>query len=473
MNTTANIKSAMMACAAGMMLALTATAQTRAEREIEANPRLAAGKYMAYEAPQGRPTPPPEGYSPCYISTYARHGSRYLTGEDKYEPALTALAEADRRGALTPKGKRALAVVEALAEECGDRYGELTPKGAAQHRALADRMFANYPEIFADGTHVDARSTYKTRAFLSMAAACIELKGLNPRLNITTDASEHDAYYLKYKNPVYSDSCQQNADSAFAAARERFVRPDRLMRSLFADDYLAEIDDPQQLMVDLFEYHGISQSSYAQPDLGFLFTTEELFDLWQLNNFEWYYEQGPSPLSGGHMPRLARNLLRNIVEPADTCLAPGGHAALRPRHQPGASRGTDADGNVRPAHCRLGLDSRVLPNLPHHTHVRQRAAGVLPQGGQRRHTGKATAQRARSTPGQRHYRRVALLPLGRPAPDMDAYGREHHAAQEAGRHEDRLTPTAQRTSPGRADMGGHRATRGGCGGRPGTRRPTV
>ena len=43
MNTTANIKSAMMACAAGMMLALTATAQTRAEREIEANPRLAAG----------------------------------------------------------------------------------------------------------------------------------------------------------------------------------------------------------------------------------------------------------------------------------------------------------------------------------------------------------------------------------------------------------------------------------------------
>ena len=274
----------MMVCAAGMMLALTATAQTRAEREIEANPRLAAGKYMAYEAPQGRPTPPPEGYSPCYISTYARHGSRYLTGEDKYEPALTALAE-------------------------------------------ADRMFANYPEIFADGTHVDARSTYKTRAFLSMAAACIELKGLNPRLNITTDASEHDAYYLKYKNPVYSDSCQQNADSAFAAARERFVRPDRLMRSLFADDYLAEIDDPQQLMVDLFEYHGISQSSYAQPDLGFLFTTEELFDLWQLNNFEWYYEQGPSPLSGGHMPRLARNLLRNIVETADTCLASGHPAA--------------------------------------------------------------------------------------------------------------------------------------------------
>lgn len=327
MKTDTSMKAALLACAAAMTLTLAATAQPRAELEIKADPRLAAGKYMAYEAPAGKPTPPPAGYKPCYISTYARHGSRYLTGADKYEPALAALGEADKRGGLTADGKRTLAVIKALADECGDRYGELTPKGAAQHRLLADRMYGNYPEIFADGAHVDARSTYKTRAFLSMAAACVELKGLNPRLNITTDASEHDACYLKYKNPAYSDSCQQNADSAFAAARARFVKPARLMQRLFTEAYLPEVKDPQQLMADLFEYHGISQSSYGLPDLGFLFTTEELFDLWQLNNFEWYYEQGPSPLSGGRMPWLARNLLLNIVETADTCLAAGRPAA--------------------------------------------------------------------------------------------------------------------------------------------------
>ena len=316
------------ACAiACAVAAMPATAQTVAEREIKADPRLAAGKYMAYEAPAEALTPPPAGYEPCYISTYARHGSRYLTGEDKYEPALEALAEADRNGGLTADGRRALGVIRQLAAECGDRYGELTAKGAEQHRRLVGRMYSNYPQIFADGAHVDARSTYKTRAFLSMAAACVELKGLNPRLIVTTDASEHDAYYLKYKNPLYSDSCQQNADSAFAAARSRFVRPGRMMRQLFTEAYLPEVKDPQQLMEDLFEYHGISQSSYGQPDLGFLFTTEELYRLWQLNNFEWYYEQGPSPLSGGHMPRLARNLLRNIVETADTCLASGRPAA--------------------------------------------------------------------------------------------------------------------------------------------------
>ena len=342
------------AIACALTAALPATAQTRAERDFKANPRLAAGKYFAYEAPKERLTPAPEGYQPCYISTYARHGSRYLTGEDKYEPALTALTEAEKSGGLTANGQRALAVVKALASECGDRYGELTAKGAEQHRALVRRMHANYPQIFADGTHVDARSTYKTRAFLSMAAACVELKGLNPRLCITTDASEHDAAYLKYKNPIYSDSCQQNADSAFAAARSRFVRPERMMRQLFTPAYLPRVKDQQQLMEDLFEYHGISQSSYGQPDLGFLFTPDELYQLWQLNNFEWYYEQGPSPLSGGKMPWLARNLLRNIVETADTCLASG---------RPAASLRFGHDTNLAPLVALMEMETFNRPTL--------------------------------------------------------------------------------------------------------------
>lgn len=181
-------------------------------------------------------------------------------------------------------------------------------------------MFENYPEIFTDGAHIDARSTYKTRAFLSMAAACIELKGLNPKLNITTDASQHDVYFIKYKNPIYSDSCQHNADSVFTEAEKRFVHPERIMKVLFKLEYISKVKNPGKLECDLFEYHGISQSSDNMPDLSFLFNGKELFDLWQLNNFEWYYEQGPSPLSGGKMPNLARNLLRNIVEAADTAL---------------------------------------------------------------------------------------------------------------------------------------------------------
>ena len=74
-------------------------------------------------------------------------------------------------------------------------------------------------------------------------------------------------------------------------------------------------------MMDLFELDGISQSSYNQPDLAFLFTEDERYDLWQRNNFEWYYEKGASPLSGACMYKVERNLLRNFVETADTVIA--------------------------------------------------------------------------------------------------------------------------------------------------------
>lgn len=131
-------------------------AQTRAAREIHENPRLATGKYMAYEAPDVPLTAAPDGYVPCYISTYARHGSRYLTGKDKYEPALEALGAAERQHGLTDDGRRALDILRQMARAAEGRYGELTPKGARQHRELVERMYRNYPQIFVDGAHVDA-----------------------------------------------------------------------------------------------------------------------------------------------------------------------------------------------------------------------------------------------------------------------------------------------------------------------------
>ena len=297
--------------------ALSVSAQS-AKEEICQIPALAAGKYYAYQAPDVQLTPAPEGYEPFYISMFARHGSRYLTKQKKYDKPLAILRHAERQGILTDDGKRALKVVESLAKEADGRYGELTPKGAEQHRELVRRMFAHYPQVFADGVHVDARSTYKTRAFLSMTAGCVELKGLNPKLNITNDASNHDLYYIKYKNEPYEAIHLANMDSVYHAADSVYVHPARLMKQLFTHPEVVE--DPTGLMMDLFELDGISQSSYNQPDLAFLFNEDERYDLWQRNNFEWYYEKGASPLSDACMYKVERNLLRNFVETADTVI---------------------------------------------------------------------------------------------------------------------------------------------------------
>ena len=85
--------------------------------EIHDHPALAAGKYYAYQAPEVRPMPAPEGYEPFYISAFARHGSRYLTKKKKYDKPLAVLRNAARKGILTDDGKRALNIIEKLAEE--------------------------------------------------------------------------------------------------------------------------------------------------------------------------------------------------------------------------------------------------------------------------------------------------------------------------------------------------------------------
>ena len=339
-----------MVCFGG--LAIMVAAQS-ARDEIRQNPALAAGKYYAYQDPEVVLTPAPDGYEPFYISAFSRHGSRYLTKENKYADPLAVLRAADKAGVLTADGKRTLEIVSGLAKEAENKYGELTPKGARQHRELVDRMYARYPQVFQDGTHVDARSTYKPRAFLSMAAGCVELKGLNPKLNITTNTSEADAYYIKYKNSKYEEQHLENMDSVYRVADSVYVHPQRLMKQLFTDSaYVSRnIQNPTQFMSDLFELHGISQSSDHQPDLAFLFNEQELYDMWQRNNFEWYYEKGASPLSDTCMYKLERNLLDNFVATADTVIASGKPAVtLRYGH----------DTNLAPLAVLMGMDSLAV-----------------------------------------------------------------------------------------------------------------
>ena len=64
------------------------------------------------------------------------------------------------------------------------RGGDLSPLGRRQHRAIASRMIANYPEVFADNASITARSTLVPRCILSMASFCESLKEKNPRLTI-------------------------------------------------------------------------------------------------------------------------------------------------------------------------------------------------------------------------------------------------------------------------------------------------
>ena len=175
-----------------------ATAQT-AREQIAAMPERAGGIYHSYEYLPGPAVPAPKGYVPFYISHYGRHGSRWHTSEKIYAEPLGILRKADSAGVLTPKGRDLLAKVEVIAADARDRYGDLSPRGVAEHRGIAERMYKAYPEVFSTGDgrecYVQSRSTLVPRCMLSMATANERLKELNPAIDITREASKR---YLDY-----------------------------------------------------------------------------------------------------------------------------------------------------------------------------------------------------------------------------------------------------------------------------------
>lgn len=137
-----------------------------------------------------------------------------------------------------------------MADMAEGHLGELTSVGARQHRGIAKRMYTNFPQIFADGTEVDARSTVVIRCILSMTSECLQLQAMNPNLCIKNDASYHDMYYM---NPPAKDLSKIASSDKVKKVQKDFeathVRPERLMKTLFTDEaYVKANVDEARLM---------------------------------------------------------------------------------------------------------------------------------------------------------------------------------------------------------------------------------
>lgn len=303
--------------------------------EIRANPTISAGNYLAYpDKDHIKLTPSPVGYIPFHMEHYGRHGSRWLINEKQYTRPIEALEKAEKYNVLTQKGINTLKKLKAVHTAAANRFGELTDLGAEQHRNIAKRMFYNFPEIFADSAHVDARSTIVIRCILSMENECQQLKEMNPQIRIFHDASNADMYYMNY----YDDSIHAIHDKARAIYKEITATPlpyERFISQLINDaDFAKDSIDAVTTMENLFEIAGNMQSHNFGFDFYDLFTCEELYALWERWNLFWYLGYGNSKQLDGKLPFIQRNLLHNIIESADNAIkSKDNGASLRFGHE--------------------------------------------------------------------------------------------------------------------------------------------
>lgn len=305
----------LMACAVGT------TAQT-AREEIKQNIYLSGSNYLDYDhqlatAPL---TPAPKGYVPFYMSHYGRHGSRWLISEGDYTTPLGILRDADKAGKLTADGKATLEKLERFYPTTIKRLGELTTVGERQHHGIGSRMAKNFPEIFkTKNVAIDARSTVVIRCILSMEAECEELAAANPTTRFHNDVSESLQYYL---NQQWSDRLKEQSRKGKALRNEymqKLTHPERLMKLLFNDQqWVFDNVRAGHLMRQLFDIATNMQSHDTDIDFFNLFTEQEIYDQWQQRNIGWYLEYSHAPQTGGVMAFSQLNLLKNIIETADT-----------------------------------------------------------------------------------------------------------------------------------------------------------
>lgn len=287
-------------------------------------PEMAGGIYFAYPVDRDSVAPAPEGFEPVYISHYGRHGSRWPVKEKIYKVCTEFFQQQQLLENVTPEGKGVWKLVNRCYGDAAGHLGELTQKGERQHRAIAERLVASFPTLFADSARAVMRSSVVPRCIMSMAAFSDRLRELNPDLRISRHASPGDMEFMDHKSPelalmtgddapwmwdfhTYRDSvstCRDAALRLFKKVPENDSLP-LFMRSLY--DIAISVQNIDSLEADIFS----------------VFTPAELAGLWKSNNYIQYVGCGNTPVGEYAGVRCAVPLLDEIVERADEMLASG------------------------------------------------------------------------------------------------------------------------------------------------------
>ena len=323
-------------------------------------------------------TPSPKGKKPFYISHYGRHGSRYISSRTGYDTPFRMIAHADSVNELTPVGNRVFDEMKFIMDDTEERWGELTSYGKVQHRNIASRMMQRFPEVFKDDANVKCVSTIVPRCIESMGAAMVEMKQINPKLRITMEASQRNQWYMNYQDrKLRRNYMTPEAKKAYDAYTSSRMGNSRLMELIFKNpDIVKEIVDEEFFNYYLMKMGLFQQNTHLRNNtyLQDLFQTDELYRMWQIDNALWYIQHGACKLNGGKQPTSQRNLLRQLIADADSCIR---------LDRPGAQLRFGHETVLLPLVCLIGINGYDLAtdNLDELEEKGWWCSSVFPMGG--------------------------------------------------------------------------------------------
>ncbi|MEE3483215.1 MAG: histidine-type phosphatase [Bacteroidales bacterium] len=287
---------------------------------------LTSGNYVPYPDQFPAQTKAPKGYKPFYISHYGRHGSRYHHTAKDYLNMYQIFAQADSANALTEKGKSVGQRFKQMYDLYYDRAGDLTKKGAQQHRGIAERMYQSFPMVFRKNAVIDVKSSTSVRCVMSMDAFCQQLKAMEPTLQINNESSKRLMYYLA-NDPMEDKNkrlAREEWEKPFGNLHYRLIHPSRMIHQLFSDmNYVNAHVDTIAFMRKFYEIKGSLLSDDSPINFDDVWTKEEMYNNWVVQNAWWYGAYGPCPMTLNRSRYFANDLLKHILDEADEAIKKG------------------------------------------------------------------------------------------------------------------------------------------------------
>lgn len=294
---------------AACMMTVGVNAQTRKQM---------GGVYYAYpEAKTKAFEKTPYGYEPFYISHYGRHGSRWMPKDERYQWVNQHF---DDEANLTPLGKKVKGWLERVWDNAKGNGGKLSKLGYLQHQGIAKRMYKRFPQIFAKGNHVQARSSVVDRCAKSMQAFTDELLRIQPSLSMDVKTDSADMAWIAYTSPEVK-ALESRTHIVAQTSTDRFLK------QLFKD--ISKISEPLRLMGEIqtisssIQDVGLNFKSYPkdiEKGLNSLFTDDEFRAFYDANNLRMTICNGNYPTNGEIPARSAISLWQNIETETDNAL---------------------------------------------------------------------------------------------------------------------------------------------------------
>lgn len=275
------------------------------------------------------PAVTPDSLEAVFVNHVGRHGSRYPASAANCEKLAKALDLADSLGTITPLGRKLRALNRRVIAESQGQWGALDSLGMAEQRAIATRMFLNFPSIFGGDATISAISSYSPRSMMSMFSFVHQLDRMNNNLTfITSTGRQNNALMRPFDvNADYIDFMKQGLWRP--PYDEYFVNncPITAITKVLGRDYpYGDTDVARDLAIT--EYYVLAGLSAMDIHISLseYFTQAEINALWSCFNLRQYLQRTASVVSS--IPAdIASQLLLNLITTTDDAVAGDTHGA--------------------------------------------------------------------------------------------------------------------------------------------------